>query len=296
MVSENQNSSLVSIIVISYNSAEYILETLESAKNQSYKNIELIISDDGSQDDTISICENWLKNNGKRFIDSKVISVSKNTGTPSNCNRGVEASKGEWIKVIAGDDLFFPNAIETVLEYAIKENKKFIVTDVEFFRDNKTVNGYGNSRLIRQFFDRKTPQDKLKYYYRESVFLNSPTYFYHKDVFDINKGYDESFKVLEDNPFIIRTLRNNIDISFLNQKTVRYRLNNSSVTSVGSPLILNDLFNCYKKYIEENLKKGSFVDLLFSYHKSLEYYVKRKGLSRHILFRIYKRASFLFIR
>ena len=54
---------LVSIIVITYNSAKYVLETLESAKNQTYQNIELIISDDCSIDNTVDICTRWLNEN-----------------------------------------------------------------------------------------------------------------------------------------------------------------------------------------------------------------------------------------
>lgn len=51
---------LVSVIVITYNSAKYVLETLESIRVQSYQNIELIISDDCSKDNTIDICRNWI--------------------------------------------------------------------------------------------------------------------------------------------------------------------------------------------------------------------------------------------
>ena len=82
---------LVSIIVITYNSSKYVLETLESAKAQTYQNIELIISDDGSQDETVELCEKWLAENKDRFIDSQIITVEKNTGIPANCNRGVKA-------------------------------------------------------------------------------------------------------------------------------------------------------------------------------------------------------------
>ena len=53
---------LVSVVVITYNSEKYILETLESIKTQSYKNLELIISDDCSKDDTVMICRDWLDN------------------------------------------------------------------------------------------------------------------------------------------------------------------------------------------------------------------------------------------
>ena len=63
-------SELVSIITPTYNSAKYVLETLESIKSQTYHNIELIISDDASQDNTVDICELWLKENKERFRNS----------------------------------------------------------------------------------------------------------------------------------------------------------------------------------------------------------------------------------
>lgn len=52
---------LVSVIVITYNSSKYVLETLNSVAAQTYDNIELIISDDCSVDNTVEICRNWLK-------------------------------------------------------------------------------------------------------------------------------------------------------------------------------------------------------------------------------------------
>lgn len=112
---------LVSIIVITYNSSKYVLETLESAKAQTYKNIELIISDDGSTDETIKICQEWLNTNQHEFVNTELITVEKNTGIPANCNRGVKVAKGEWIKVLAGDDV--------MLDDAIKKYTKFVKFD-----------------------------------------------------------------------------------------------------------------------------------------------------------------------
>ena len=69
---------LVSILVVTYNSSKTIEETLESAKNQTYGPIEVIISDDHSTDDTVEICEKWIEKNENRFTNSKVISASEN--------------------------------------------------------------------------------------------------------------------------------------------------------------------------------------------------------------------------
>ena len=96
-MSDLLNNPLVSIVVITYNSEKYILETLESAKTQTYRNLELIISDDCSTDRTVQVCQHWLEINRDFFINSKLIESPKNTGIPSNVNRGVNKAEGKWI-------------------------------------------------------------------------------------------------------------------------------------------------------------------------------------------------------
>src|SRR5688572_26730058 len=111
---DDKYQPLVSVIVITYNSALYVLETLDSIKRQTYQQIELIISDDCSNDATVELCRKWLSVNGSRFVRTSLIEVESNTGIAQNCNRGVEASKGEWIKIIAGDDAL---EVYTITDY-----------------------------------------------------------------------------------------------------------------------------------------------------------------------------------
>ena len=63
---------LVSVIIITYNSAKYVSDALESVKSQSYDKIELIVADDGSKDETAKICEDWLIANDSRFAKAKL--------------------------------------------------------------------------------------------------------------------------------------------------------------------------------------------------------------------------------
>ncbi|HYH15160.1 MAG TPA: glycosyltransferase family A protein, partial [Flavisolibacter sp.] len=128
--------TLVSIIVITFNSEKYIAETLESIKEQTYNTIELIISDDHSNDETIEICESWLKENSDRFVRTQIVLSETNTGIAHNCNRGILASRGEWIKVIAGDDALEPDMTRRYMQFAkLQSNAVAIFSRIEAYEE-----------------------------------------------------------------------------------------------------------------------------------------------------------------
>lgn len=99
-----QDFPLVTIIVITYKSADYVIDTLESISQQTYKNIELIISDDRSPDNTLEICESWIEKHKNRFSNTIVTKTDRNGGICYNYNNGLKMATGKWIKYIAGDD------------------------------------------------------------------------------------------------------------------------------------------------------------------------------------------------
>ncbi len=100
-----KETPLVSVVLVTYNSAQYVIETLESIKAQTWQQIELIVSDDCSTDKTAELCSNWIDCNKGRFSKTKMITVLQNSGIPANCNRGLRAAQGEWVKIISGDDI-----------------------------------------------------------------------------------------------------------------------------------------------------------------------------------------------
>lgn len=110
-------SSFVSIIVPVYNAAKYIEECVLSILNQTYRNIEVILVDDGSDDESIMICDRWQKK------DNRVQVVhQKNTGVSGARNTGIEKSSGEWIVFLDSDDKMDPQAIENALLLAKKNS------------------------------------------------------------------------------------------------------------------------------------------------------------------------------
>lgn len=135
-----ENKPLVSIVVITYNSSEYVLETLESAKAQTYTNIELIVSDDCSTDETVSICKKWFEANKDRFVNTIMVEAEINSGVPANANRGLAECKGEWIKFIAGDDILVSTGIEEFVK-KYEGGGDLVVCDLQRFHVDKETGG-----------------------------------------------------------------------------------------------------------------------------------------------------------
>jgi glycosyltransferase involved in cell wall biosynthesis len=108
----NNFDKKVSIIISSYNREDSIERSVESALNQTYKNIEVIVVDDGSTDTTVEILQ-------KTFGDKiKLIVLEKNQGATNARNTGLKLAAGEYSIVWDSDDILYPNAVETLLKKA----------------------------------------------------------------------------------------------------------------------------------------------------------------------------------
>jgi len=101
------------MIVLSYNHSRFILETLESVRAQTYKNTELIILDDCSSDDSVSIIERWLQENA---IACTFIRHQKNQGICKSLNETLAVATGKYISMVASDDLWLPDKIARQVE------------------------------------------------------------------------------------------------------------------------------------------------------------------------------------
>lgn len=241
---------LVSVCIITYNSSKYILEALDSVYNQTYQNIELIVSDDASKDDTIAITEKWLQNKRHRFVDVKILTVPQNTGTAKNCNRALRACAGELLKSFAGDDVLFPDAIEKYVSF-IKGRPDVKWVYAKAIRYNKEISeehimpGGLNYEKIKPIFE-KNYTDQFRRLVI-SNFLWYPTHFFKKSLLESIGGYDESFGIYEDYPRSLRLYRNGEQCFFLDEYTLGYRFTSQSV--VNNPGFL----------VNKNIRKLAFV-------------------------------------
>lgn len=228
---------LVTIGVLTYNSADTVIDTLESARQQDYMNIELIISDDASSDDTVSICRLWLEQNSDSFVRTKIITVNTNTGTCANCNRLLECCNGEWIQMIAGDDIFLPQSISTRIKYAVAHpDAEWLFSKVHTYLDTfdeKNLLLWKEdilyTRKWRSFFDLSN-KEQLWIQARVNM-LAPPSNFFKVDLLKRMGGYEEKYFIIEDAPMNFKLFHEGVRCHFIDEFTVGYRIGVSNVCS-----------------------------------------------------------------
>lgn len=228
--------TLVSVLVIAYNSSKTIKDTLDSIAAQSYSEMELIVTDDASKDDTVSVVEEWVAQHKEIFRRVEVVTVASNSGVTANANRGISAAKGEWIKIIAGDDLLLPNAIERFVASAVDGD--FFFARMELFHDepDKDVSDdrkafYDEAYAIfRNDLSAAEQYDLIRY---SNNFCPAPAAFFSREAFDKIGGFDLSIAMAEDMPLWLRATAKGYRLHFIDEPLVRYRIGSGSVQRKG---------------------------------------------------------------
>lgn len=119
-------NDLVSVIMPSYNTADYISESIKSVQAQTYTNWELIIVDDCSTDNTDEVVGAFLGDQRIRYLKNK-----KNSGAAVSRNRALREAKGRWIAFLDSDDLWAPEKLEKQIEFMEKNGYSFSYTNYE---------------------------------------------------------------------------------------------------------------------------------------------------------------------
>ena len=226
---------LVSVAVITYNSASTVIETLDSILNQTYSNIELIISDDCSTDNTIEICENWLNDNQASFIRTTLIQSPINTGISANCNRAEDACHGEWEKLLAGDDLLLPQCIETYMQHiAGRTNSLCFFSRVQYFNAQKEE--IIDHPFFNYDFFTLSHEQQLHYLIYEWNCLPAASAFLNLRLLrNLGIRNDERIPMMEDWPKWINILNAGYKLEFLDEQLVKYRVSDGISTTKANP-------------------------------------------------------------
>ncbi len=272
--------SLISVVVITYNSAPYILETLISVRNQTYKRIELIVSDDDSQDETVGIVKDWINNNVTRFEKTQVIESERNRGITCNLNKGLRAANGQYVKPIAGDDVLLPNCLANMYEFCKSKGVDIAYSDIgiidEYSRNvNRKDIEYSKSRMQKFFSFSSTNQ--YRWLLREYPIFSAGL-FVSSDLLRELNYLDERYRFMEDYPFALKVSSRGIKLNYLGRVTVLYRTRTVSMikflASQRNTVHLREYYH-FLKYdihhalVEEDLWIGVLSNYFTKYEKLL---------------------------
>ena len=117
-----KNNPLVSILIATYNSEDFIRETLDSVLNQTYTNLEIVLCDDASSDGTVNVLKEYQKKNER----IKIIQNDRNLGISLNMNNGIGQCNGKYIAILDADDWAYPYRIEEQVNL-MEENPKVVL-------------------------------------------------------------------------------------------------------------------------------------------------------------------------
>lgn len=256
----------ISIIVPLYNKEFCIRNTIESILNQSYKNFELIIINDGSTDRSLHIVSN-ISDNRIRIINKT------NEGVSATRNRGIKEAKGDYILFLDADDYLYPDGIQTLIGLKDKYPDAQIYTGN--FETQKTNSLHKMCKLEQEGYINEP--FKLKWYRTWNMRLGS--FIMDKKCFETVPEFHPIITIGEDvyfTDFIFEKCK----IAYSPSVIMRYNRNNSSLS--------------FKRYsIEKYLSAYLRLDMNNYYHKKINADCIAKDIIKKIFTKDYKGCIFL---
>lgn len=244
----------VSIIIPVYNNENYISQCIESVENQTYKNYEIIIIDDGSTDDSLKLCKKFEKRNDK----IKVISIN-NGGVSNARNIGIKNASGDYVCFIDSDDYVMPTYIESLIKKM--NNKCLVISAYSVFNEKK-------DRQVKKINKQKLyiGIDIYLKIVRNELFWNQPwNKMYNLNVIKENKlFFNDKLNMGEDLVFNLNYLNFIDNIFYINKTIYRHRINDNGAMANNNENKLKALSNILlEMYNKENEKEKKCIIKLY---------------------------------
>ena len=237
-----KNNPIISIILPVYNSENYILECLESIKNQTMQNFEVILIDDKSTDKSLKITKCYLKNN--LYGKFKIIRNKSNIGITRSLNKAFKISNGKYIARIDADDINKPDRFEIQFKYLEKNHDISIVgSNVEYIDKDSRFIHYSDLPLSHMDI-------------KSSLFLYNPiihsTIFFRKKIFS-KYPYNEKFNTSQDYEMYCRIIHSH-KFTNIRKSLVKFRFHDQSISSHKKKLQKKNSLVIQKRYYKNNFK------------------------------------------
>lgn len=279
----------ISIIVPIFNSEQYLKEAIDSMLAQTYRNIEIILIDDGSTDNSFKICTNYSNDNA----NVKTYRLP-NGGVSKARNFGINKSTGDWITFVDSDDIISNDYCEKLIECIDESTDMVIGRTISFLNDdiNYLVNDKYRGGECDEFVS-KNEKNKLF----ESILVDNYNYIKYPHISTcsaklINKSiiksykikYDEDITLYEDAIFNMQIIYYSKKIKVINKKIYYYRARNNSSSNTFKIDMTEQYEKVYDKLNmfsqEKNVDLTKYLDyfkvknlntLLTNYYKNNDY-------------------------
>lgn len=201
----------VSIILPTFNSEKTINDTIVSVLNQTYNNIELIIVDDGSKDNTINICMKYEKDDNRvRFF------TKENSGVSNTRNIALKKSTGKYIMFIDADDLYCEEYVKKMVDTIEKDNVELSICGCK--RINNLMNKETNIYVKEHIYDKQEFDNLIEQMQKEDLFNQIWNKIFIKKIIDDNGiKFDENISLGEDFRFVIQYINYINKVKTLNE-------------------------------------------------------------------------------
>ncbi len=255
----------VSIIVPIYNTEEYLEKCIESLLNQTYRNIEIILINDGSTDNSEQII--------KQYNDSRIVYISKeNEGIGKTRNLGIQIAKGKYIMFIDSDDYIRKDCVEKMLHTITEKRADMVVSN--YYKD-----------FMGTIEEIKIP------YFKPTTLLKDPNILLGLNLGPCNKIYTKSLLKeikfgeelkYEDVLFVIEALKKAKKIVKIEEYLSYYVIHSESETTIRDERIFDMISICKKTYdllhssVEKKYMTNFFVKILTDYAAQCRYISNRK--------------------
>lgn len=191
----------VTVICLCYNQGRFVKEAIESVRAQTYPNVQLLVVDDASSDNSVGIIKACLAT----IPSARFFSLSKNMGNCKAFNHALKYADGDFVIDLAADDILLPDRISEGVKALMTAGERYGVNFTDAYKISE------DGRILSRHSDR-FPHDTIPQgdIYRELIsryFICSPTMMFRAEVIRTLKGYDESLSY-EDFDFWVRSSRN----------------------------------------------------------------------------------------
>ena len=244
---------LISVVIPCFNSEKFIRESIKSVLNQTYKNIQIIVVDDGSDDSTPSILQ--------EFSGCLTVLNQKNSGAGSARNAGLKASNGEYIAFLDSDDYWDPDKISKQLNLMLHEKLDLV------YCGGKTIEKNLNETILIPQFSGDCYKYFIRYPTTAIILLGCSSALFQKAILRSSGYFDPAFKGAAEDWDFFRRVCKYAKVGFVDDSLVRYRIHENNVSRRGFIDFYEGNLRAIRKMIKEdsslNVKTKARVVLSF---------------------------------